>query len=138
VTNEYFERPDGLGPVSGYSHAVAGSGRLVVVSGQLPVDEDGNVVDASDTLAQARQVFANIGRALAAAGAKPTDVIRFGFYLTDLADLPAVRKARDEFLGDGPRPASSLVQVAALILPEVRIEIDAQAMTSVRRRATKS
>jgi enamine deaminase RidA (YjgF/YER057c/UK114 family) len=137
VTNEYFERPDGLGPVSGYSHAVAGSGRLVVVSGQLPVDEDGKVVDESDALTQARQVFANIGRALAAAGAKPKDVIRLGFYLTDLADLPAVRKARDEFLGDGPLPASSLVQVAGLILPEVRIEIDAQAMTGVRRRATK-
>jgi enamine deaminase RidA (YjgF/YER057c/UK114 family) len=138
VTNEYFERPSGLGPVSGYSHAVAGSGRLVVVSGQLPVDEDGNVVDESDGLAQARQVFANIGRALAAAGATPKDVIRLGFYLTDLADLPAVRKARDEFLGDGPLPASSLVQVAGLILPEVRIEIDAQAMTGARRRASKA
>lgn len=135
--NEHFERPDGLGPVSGYSHAVAGSGRFVVVSGQLPVDADGNVVDPSDALAQARQVFANIGCALQAAGAKPKDIVRLGFYLVDLDDLMAVRKARDEFLGDTPPPASSLVQVAGLILPEVRIEIDALAITAARRRTAR-
>jgi enamine deaminase RidA (YjgF/YER057c/UK114 family) len=127
---EYFERPDGLGPVNGYSHAVAASGRMVAVSGQLPVDDEGNVVDPSDGLAQARQVFANITRALAAAGAKPTDVIKLTFYLTDLADLPAVRTARDEFVSDSSAPASSLVQVAGLILPDTRIEIDALAITS--------
>jgi enamine deaminase RidA (YjgF/YER057c/UK114 family) len=127
---EYYERPDGLGPVNGYSHAVAGTGRLVAVSGQLPVDAEGNVVDPSDALAQARQVFINIAGALKAAGAKPKDVIRLTFYLTDLGDLPAVRTARDEFIGDTPAPASSLIQVAGLILPDTRIEIDALAVTS--------
>ena len=128
--NEYFERPEGLGPVSGYSHAAAGSGRLVAVSGQLPVDADGNVVDPSDSLVQARQVFSNLDRALAAAGASAQDVIKLTFYLTDLNDLHAIRAARDEFIGDNPAPASSLVQVSALVLPEVRFEIDALAMTS--------
>jgi enamine deaminase RidA (YjgF/YER057c/UK114 family) len=126
---ERFERPPGLGPVNGYSHAVAGAGRLVAVSGQLPVDAEGSIVDSADGLAQARQVFANLGTALRAAGAGPEDVLRLTYFLTDLADLAAVRTARDEFLGDGPRPASSLVQVAGLVLPDARIEIDALAIT---------
>lgn len=130
---EHFERPDGLGPVSGYSHAVAATGRLVAVSGQLPVDAEGRVVDPSDPLVQARQVFANLTAALAAAGAKPKDVIRLTFYLIDMGDLHAVRSARDEFIGTGPAPASSLVQVGALVLPETRIEIDALAVTPARR-----
>lgn len=127
---DHFPRPDGLGPVNGYSHATAGAGRLVAVSGQLPVDADGTIVSTSDALAQARQVFANIGVALRAAGATPADVLRFNFYVTDLADLGAVRTARDEFVGAGPAPASSLVQVAGLVLADARIEIDALAVTS--------
>ena len=125
---EHFERPEGLGPVNGYSHVAAGAGRLISVSGQLPVDDKGTIVDAHDALAQARQVFANLGCALRAAGATSEDVIRLTFFLTDLADLAAVRVARDEFLGDGPPPTSSLVQVAGLVLPEARIEIDALAV----------
>jgi enamine deaminase RidA (YjgF/YER057c/UK114 family) len=131
---EHFARPDGLGPVSGYSHAVAASGRIVAISGQLPVDADGKVVDPSDPLIQARQVFANLELALAAAGAQPKHVIKLTFYLTDIGDLHAVRAARDEFVGDGPAPASSLVQVSALVLPQCRIEIDALAAAPARRR----
>ncbi|WP_408897654.1 RidA family protein [Nocardioides sp. R1-1] len=125
---EHFERPDGLGPVNGYSHGVAGTGRLLAVSGQLPVDGTGTLVGIDDGLAQARQVFANLTRALGAAGATASDLIRLTYFLTDLADLAAVRTARDEFLGVGPRPASSLVQVAGLVLPGARIEVDALAM----------
>ncbi len=50
-----------------------------------------------------------------------------GFYLTDLSDLEAVRIARDEFIGDSQTPASSLVQIAGLVLPDARVEIDALA-----------
>jgi enamine deaminase RidA (YjgF/YER057c/UK114 family) len=131
---EHFERPDGLGPVTNYSHAVAATGRLVAISGQLPVDADGKVVDPSDPLIQTRQVFANLTLALKAAGAKPSDVIKLTFFITDMGDLHAVRAARDEFVGTGPAPASSLVQVSALVLPQCRIEIDALAVTSGRRR----
>jgi enamine deaminase RidA (YjgF/YER057c/UK114 family) len=125
---EFFERPDGTPPANGYSHAARGAGRLVAVSGQLPVDAQGVVVAADDALAQARQVFANLGTALAAAGARPAELLRLTFFLTDLADLPAVRAARDEFLGEGPLPTSSLVQVVGLVLPGARIEIDALAV----------
>jgi enamine deaminase RidA (YjgF/YER057c/UK114 family) len=129
VVIQHFERPDGLPPAaSGYSHVTAGSGRVVVVSGQLPLDESGELVSVDDALAQARQVFANIGAALAAAGALPGNVLRLGFYLTDLSDLEAVRTARDEFIGDSQPPASSLVQVAGLVLQGARVEIDALAI----------
>ena len=125
---EHFPRPEGLGPANGYSHAAAAAGRVVAVSGQLPVDATGALVDSTDALAQARQVFRNLGLALRAAGAAPADVLRFTFFLTDLGDLGDVRTARDEFLGDGPRPASSLVQVAGLVLAGARLEIDALAV----------
>ena len=123
-----FERPDGLPPVNGYSHVVAGSGTLVAVSGQLPAEESGALVGGTDALAQARQVFENLDRALRAAGAQPGDLLRLTLYLLDLADLPAVRAARDAFLADGPAPASSLVQVAGLVLPGARLEVDALAV----------
>ena len=125
---ERFEQPAGLFPIAGVSHATAATGRLVVISGQLPVDAGGAIVGDDDGPAQARQVFANIAAALRAAGATPADVIRLGYFLTDLADLAAVRSARDEFLGGAAPPASTLVQVAGLIAPGARMEIDALAV----------
>ena len=126
---EHYVRPDGLPPVSGYSHAVAATGRLVVVSGQVPADEDGMPVGPGDPAAQVRQVFENLATALGAAGARIDQVVKLTVYLTDLADLPVFRHVRDEYiLADRP-PASSLVQVSALVRPEFRIEVDALAVT---------
>ena len=61
---EHYVRPDGLPPVAGYSHAVAATGRLVVVSGQVPADGAGMPVGADDPAAQVRQVFENLVAAL--------------------------------------------------------------------------
>src|SRR5690242_20984500 len=66
---QHFRAPHGLAPGPGYSHAVTGRGRWVAISGQVALDEDGQLVGAGDLEAQARQVFANLDRALAAAGA---------------------------------------------------------------------
>ena len=126
---EHYVRPDGLPPVSGYSHAVAATGRLVVISGQVPADGEGMPVGPDDPAAQVRQVFENLTAALAAAGARMDQVVKLTVYLTDLADLPVFRHVRDEYiLADRP-PASSLVQVSALVRPEFRIEVDALAVT---------
>jgi enamine deaminase RidA (YjgF/YER057c/UK114 family) len=73
VTIERFE-PMGLPPTNGYSHVVAAQGRVVAISGQLPLDPDGQLVGVSDPLARARQVFANLGRAFETAGATPADL----------------------------------------------------------------
>lgn len=126
---DHLERPDGLPPSNGYSHVtVAGPGRIVHVSGQVPARSDGSVVDPTDVAAQAAQVFDNLQIALAAAGAGWGDVVKLGYFLIDLADLPVVREVRDRYLDPAHLPASSLVQVAGLVHPDFRVEIDAVAV----------
>jgi reactive intermediate/imine deaminase len=127
---EYHERPDGLPPANGYSHAVAFSGRMVAISGQIPLDADGGLVGADDPQAQVRQVFENLKTALAAAGAGMEDLVKLTVYLTDLTDLEIFRRVRDEYISLDSPPASSLVQVAGLVNPAFRIEIDALAATA--------
>ena len=128
---EHYVRPDGMPPVNGYSHAVAFQGRLVAVSGQVPLDADGRLVGRGDPEAQARQVFANLEAALAAAGATMDHVVKLTVFLTDMADLAAFRKARDEFIRADTPPASSLVRVSGLVNPEFRIEVEALAAIGV-------
>jgi enamine deaminase RidA (YjgF/YER057c/UK114 family) len=123
---EFYVRPDGLPPGNGYSHAVAFSGRTVIISGQLPLDRDGRLA-GPEPEAQLRQVFENLSVALAAAGAEMAHVVKLTVYLTDLADLPAFRRVRDEYVCADHPPASSLVQVAGLVHPEARVEIEALA-----------
>jgi enamine deaminase RidA (YjgF/YER057c/UK114 family) len=123
---EFYIRPDGLPPGNGYSHAVAFAGRTVIVSGQLPLDRDGRLA-GTDPETQMRQVFQNLGVALAAAGTGMAQVVKLTVYLTDLADLPVFRRVRDEYVSADNPPASSLVQVAGLVHPEARVEIEALA-----------
>lgn len=126
---EFYIRPDGMPPANGYSHAVAFSGRTVIISGQLPLDRDGKLA-GTDPETQVRQVFQNLSVALAAAGAGMAQVVKLTVYLTDLADLPVFRQVRDEYVSAGQAPASSLVQVAGLVHPEARVEVEALAVTS--------
>jgi reactive intermediate/imine deaminase len=121
-------RPDGLPPTNGYSHAVEFSGRLVVVSGQVPLDADGQLVGAGDSEAQARQVFENLRTALAAAGATFDDVVKITVFLTDLADLETFRRVRNEYLASDTPPASTAVKVAGLVNPAFRVEVEALAV----------
>ena len=123
---QHHVRPAGLPPVNGYSHAVEFSGRMVAVSGQVPVDGDGRLV-GEDPEAQMRQVFENLRTALAAGGARFDQVVKLTVFLTDLADLDAFRRVRDEYLDLDRLPACSLVRVAGLVHPAFRVEIDALA-----------
>ncbi|MFE2965892.1 RidA family protein [Streptomyces sp. NPDC059340] len=120
--------PDGVAPAAAYSHVVLGTGRFVAVSGQLALDEDGKLVGAGDAAAQARQVFENLRRCLAAAGATFDDVVKLTFFVTDMAHMPAVREARDAHIPADRLPAASAVQVAALVRPEFLMEIEAYAV----------
>jgi reactive intermediate/imine deaminase len=125
---QYFVRPEGAPPVNGYSHAVAFTGSVVAVSGQVPVDGEGRLVGEGDTEAQVRQVYANLATALGAAGAGLEHVVKLTVYLTDLQDLAAFRRVRDEHQDPARPPACSLVQVAGLVHPAFRVEIDAWAV----------
>ncbi|MEV6021565.1 RidA family protein [Streptomyces sp. NPDC052036] len=120
--------PDGVAPAAAYTHVVMGTGRFVAVSGQLALDEDGKLVGEGDPAAQARQVFENLRRCLAAAGATFDDVVKLTYFVTDMAYLPAVRAARVAHIPEDRLPASSAVQVAALVGPDFLMEIEAFAV----------
>ncbi|WP_046500309.1 RidA family protein [Streptomyces odonnellii] len=124
----HLPAPDGVAPGNGYSHVVWGTGRFVAVSGQCAFDADGRVVGEGDPAAQARQVFENLRRCLAAAGAGFADVVKLTYFVTDVAHLPAIREARDAVIDTARPPASSAVQVAALFRPELLVEIEAFAI----------
>ncbi|WP_030170607.1 RidA family protein [Streptomyces sp. NRRL S-813] len=122
--------PEGVAPASQYTHVVMGTGRFVAVSGQLPLDEDGKLVGENDPAAQARQVFENLRRCLAAAGAGFDGVVKLTYFVTDMSHMPAVREARAAHIPDDRLPASSAVQVAALVRPEFLMEIEAFAVVA--------
>ncbi|MGW0533299.1 RidA family protein [Streptomyces sp. NPDC003032] len=126
----HISAPDGVAPATAYTHVVMGSGRLIAVSGQLALDEDGELVGEGDAAAQARQVFENLRRCLAAAGATFDDVVKLTYFVTDMAHMPAVRAARDAFLDTGRLPAASAVQVASLVDPLFLMEIEAFAVVA--------
>ena len=124
----YIAAPDGVAPGAGYTHVVLGTGRLVALSGQVALDAQGEVVGAGDPAAQARQVFENLRRCLAAAGATFGHVVKLTYYLTDVGHLPAIRAARDEYVDTEHPPASTAVQLAALFRPELLLEVEAFAL----------
>ena len=112
-------------PISHYTDAVR-AGDLLFVSGSVAVDGDGNLVPG-DVVAQARQVFANIGAVLEAAGAGFGDVVKVTVFLIDVDDRRAVNTVRQEVFG-GARPASTLVEVSRLAVPGALIEVEAVAL----------
>ena len=125
---EHFSAPAGVRPGIGYTHGVAASGRLVAISGQVAMDEDGELVGPSDPRAQVERVFENLGRVLEAAGATFGDVIKLGVFVTDIGILPVVREVRDRHVDTSRPPASTAVQVGALFRPGYVVEVDALAV----------
>ncbi|MFC4425984.1 RidA family protein [Deinococcus navajonensis] len=118
-----------LGVTPGYSHgAEVRGGRTVYLSGQIAVDAEGHTVGHGDFTAQARQVFENLKVALAAVGLTFDAVVKLTFFLTNFADLPQMRAVRDEYVNTAAPPASSAVQVTALVRPELLIEVEAVAV----------
>ena len=119
-------RAPGLAEPFSHSTDAVRVGDLLFVSGCVAVDESGTVVGIGDVVAQARQVFANIGLVLAAAGAGFGDIAKVTIFLTNVDDRARINPVREEFFGEA-RPASTLVEVSRLVLPEFLIEVEAVA-----------
>src|SRR6266496_3920621 len=124
-----FLSPETLPPPFGYSHVVdAPAGRVIYVSGQVPLDAAGQLVGEGDLETQARQVFENLTVALAAAGASWADVVKLSFFVVDVAQIGPVRQVRDEYVNTRQPPASTLIEVSRLFRDDVLIEVDAGAV----------
>jgi 2-iminobutanoate/2-iminopropanoate deaminase len=120
--------PPGLKRQTYYNHAIAKPGVPVFLTGQVAWDENGAVVGVGDIDAQVAQVYANIGLALAALNATPSDIVKTVTYVTRSGLASSIHKGRLAFFGDADLPASTYLQVAGLADPDFLLEIDVVVM----------
>lgn len=126
-----YVRPDGLSNNPSYTQVVATRGeQTVYVSGQVAVDADGALVGGSDLSRQTEQVMQNLQTALGAAGATFDDVAKITVFVVDYVPehRAIIAEVRNRFVSPDRPPASTLVGVTALAVPEFLIEIEAVAV----------
>jgi enamine deaminase RidA (YjgF/YER057c/UK114 family) len=121
--------PPELGTPPGYSQIVdVSASRIIFISGQTALDQDGNLVGKNDFAAQAAQVFRNLEIALQARGCGAANLVKLTVFLTDMGHLGAYREARNRFFASVAPPAApavTLVEVSKLYGPDFMIEIEA-------------
>jgi enamine deaminase RidA (YjgF/YER057c/UK114 family) len=128
MTHRYINPPTLARPM-GYTHVVEASGaRTFYISGQVALDDSGNIVGEGDMGAQARQVFENLHTALRSVGASFKDVVKLTYFIVDMSQMQTVREARDQYIQPEYLPASTAVEVRRLAREEFLLEIEAVAV----------
>jgi 2-iminobutanoate/2-iminopropanoate deaminase len=116
-----------FGPLASFIANGVRAGNVIHLSGQVSLDGQGQVVGAGDVVAQVRQAYANVAETLEKFGAGMGDIVDETFFVTDvagvMADAKAVFTARAEAYGGDPQVSQTMVQVAALVMPELLVEI---------------
>ena len=113
-------------PKVGYCRALR-AGNLIYLSGSAPISEDGSTFAPGNAYAQARRCFEIIERTLSAMDAGLHQLVRTRMFVTDISQWEAFGQAHREFCGEHP-PVTSMVEVKALIAPDMLIEIEAEAV----------
>jgi reactive intermediate/imine deaminase len=124
-----YINPETIAPPTGYSHIVETSGRRTFyISGQVALDQQGNVIGIDNMKAQAEQVFQNLQAALAAVGASFEDVVKLTYFVVDMSEFQVVRDVRARYLNPDKLPASTAVEVDGLVQEDFLIEVEAIAV----------
>jgi enamine deaminase RidA (YjgF/YER057c/UK114 family) len=121
-----FLLPDEREPVSHFCHATR-AGDRVWVSGSVGVRSDGTIPE--DTVEQFQVAIDTVDRCLKAAGAEARHVVKVTVLLTDINDRAAINPIRQKYFGEH-RPASTLFEVSALVSPEMKVEIEVEAVVT--------
>jgi len=130
-----FKNPSSVAAPKGYSHAAIidlGSCQMIVLSGQVPLDNNGNLVGQGNFEKQSEQVLLNIKNILSDLGGTMDDIIRLGIYTTDVSQMQGFRDVRDKFINLKTPPTSTLIQVSKLFRGDVLIEVEATAIIPKR------
>lgn len=124
-----YINPEGVAQPTGYTHVVETTGkRTVYISGQVPLDLQGQLVGKDNMEAQAEQVFLNLQAALKAVDADFSHVVKFTYFILDITQIQAVRNVRNRYFPSGQFPASSAVEVRRLFMPDILLEVEAIAV----------
>jgi 2-iminobutanoate/2-iminopropanoate deaminase len=126
-----FINPSTVVAPKGYSHSVQvdlGNCKMLLISGQVALDKQGNLVGKGDLAKQTEQVFTNIKNIVEEAGGNMDDLVKISFYIIDVGQIQIIRNIRDKFINVKKPPTSTLVQVSKLFRDDLLIEIEATAI----------
>jgi len=123
--------PSSLSAPKGYSHIAEinlGNCTMLIISGQVALDEKGELVGRGDMAKQAEQVFRNIKNCVASAGGTMDNIVKLNYFTLDVSQVQKLRDVRDKFINTARPPASTLMQVSKLFREDILVEIEATAI----------
>jgi 2-iminobutanoate/2-iminopropanoate deaminase len=126
-----FFDPVTVPSAKGYSQAVEidlGPSKMIMLSGQVPLNKEGELVGNNDLSKQAEQVFVNIRHIVEGAGGSMNDIVKLNYYMINVSEVKLLREVRDKFINIKTPPTSTLVQVSRLFRDDILIEIEATAV----------